>query len=341
MNEDRNAKMLERVRALLAKADSTNFPEEAETFRAKADELMTAYAIEQWQVDQAQDGVTARPKPEARYVDINWWWGHSRGDELWGLFTACARHCRCVVAYRGQGSGPGGYSQMPLIGLPSDLDYFDLMFTSLMLQMGRELERQPTADKTLAENVYDMRMAGMNWERITKLLWEAGMVKPSRGEHMSRDGETIEAATPFDRLPEAYWKVIKNRLAQLNRKHARDNGLERNYVHPGVFQRSYAMGFVSEVRKRMRQLRARAEGTGDNPAALALRDIRQVADDMYQEMFPPPEDDGKKSKGGGAVSRELATDMSAYYAGSAAGARADLGTSPSRRVGARREIERG
>jgi hypothetical protein len=51
MTEDRKAKMLERVRALLAKADGTNFPEEADAFRAKADALMTEYAIEAWQMD--------------------------------------------------------------------------------------------------------------------------------------------------------------------------------------------------------------------------------------------------------------------------------------------------
>src|SRR5262249_56557754 len=39
-------RMLDRVRALLAKAESTEFPEEAEAFTAKAQELMARYSID-------------------------------------------------------------------------------------------------------------------------------------------------------------------------------------------------------------------------------------------------------------------------------------------------------
>lgn len=39
-------KVIERVRALLAKAESTSFPEEAEAFTAKAQELITRHAID-------------------------------------------------------------------------------------------------------------------------------------------------------------------------------------------------------------------------------------------------------------------------------------------------------
>ncbi|HVK23336.1 MAG TPA: DUF2786 domain-containing protein, partial [Actinokineospora sp.] len=45
-------KVLNRVRGLLAKAESTSFPEEAEALSAKAQELMTRYAFEQAAVDQ-------------------------------------------------------------------------------------------------------------------------------------------------------------------------------------------------------------------------------------------------------------------------------------------------
>lgn len=91
--------MLERVRALLAKAASTNFPAEAETFRAKADALMTAFAIEAWQVEVAQNGAEGRPTPIRRDVDFDWWRG---GDTpfrsaLWALFLDTASHCRCAV----------------------------------------------------------------------------------------------------------------------------------------------------------------------------------------------------------------------------------------------------
>lgn len=70
---DKNAKMLERVRALLAKAESTTFPEEADAFRAKADEIMTAYSISAWQVQMAQEGLQRTIQPEVRWFDFSWW----------------------------------------------------------------------------------------------------------------------------------------------------------------------------------------------------------------------------------------------------------------------------
>jgi hypothetical protein len=72
MTDTTSHKMLERVRALLAKADSTNFPEEAETFRAKADELMTRHSISQWAVEQAEAGRSAPIKPERRDFERAW-----------------------------------------------------------------------------------------------------------------------------------------------------------------------------------------------------------------------------------------------------------------------------
>ena len=41
-------KITERVRALLAKAESTTFPDEAEAFTAKAQELIAQHAIDGW-----------------------------------------------------------------------------------------------------------------------------------------------------------------------------------------------------------------------------------------------------------------------------------------------------
>jgi hypothetical protein len=61
--EERRAKKLAQVRMLLAKADSTKFPDEADTFRAKADELMAQYAIEAFEVT-GHDDEHRRPEPD-------------------------------------------------------------------------------------------------------------------------------------------------------------------------------------------------------------------------------------------------------------------------------------
>lgn len=340
-------KMLERVRALLAKADSTEFGPEADSFRAKANELMTMYAIEQWQVEQAAGEQTAATLPEVRHFNFDWWYQNKRASELWWLFNDTARHCRCVVALRGHGSS-GSYKQMPVIGLPSDLDYLDLMFTHLMLQMSKKLTPQVDPAAEPAKNVYEMRMAGMGWKEITRRMWEAGQATPLRkgittrrwdyslGENVTTT-EQHEAGEPFSSLSEAYWTGIKNNLANLNRRYVKEHGLPRNYVNPEVYQRSYADGFVNEINRRFREM-DRSEATkGGSGMELAIRDIRAQAMDLYNEMWPAPEPvkGARRSK---ALSKERAYSYEAAAHGEQAGREASLANKPSARLSGRKQL---
>jgi hypothetical protein len=363
---DKKAKMLERVRALLAKADGTTFPAEADSFRAKADELMTLFAIEQWQIDAAQDGTTVRAMPVKREFNIDWWYDYAseRASDLWSLFSAVADHCRCVVATRGQ-----KYRALPVIGLDSDLDYLDMLFTHLMLDLGRQLEPKPDASKTLAENAYALRRAGLQRTRITELMYNACTASgdPLFPELHVEDCETYEDLHYNTRragklvAPE---KLVQGKLRRVADKYAEDNGLDKTTtVHPVTWQRSFSQGFVSEVRQRMRVMRREQERPSDGPSvALAIRDIKQQAMDVYNEMFPPPpppeckepgctqrpvymgycEEHCKahnikipKSRALGRM-REVTFSNVAYGAGTTAGKKANLSAHPSKGVGGKR-----
>jgi hypothetical protein len=339
-------KMLEKVRSILALADDeeNRNPDAAANYRAKADELMTAYAIEQWQVEQAAGEQTAATLPEVRHFNFDWWYDNKRATELWWLFNDTARHCRCVVALRGHGSS-GSYRAMPVIGLPSDLDYLDLMFTHLMLQMSKKLTPQVDPAAEPGKNVYEMRMAGMGWKDITRRMWAAGQVKLLRGKlgettvwnRETGEREPITLVTPFDSLPEAYWTGVKNNLANLNRAYVKANGLPRNYVNPEVYQRSYADGFVNEINRRFREMDQAQATKGGSGMELALRDIRAQAMDLYNEMWPAPEDTGKKRKSR-ALGKERAYSYEAARHGEQAGREANLANKPGARLGNRRQL---
>lgn len=113
-------RQLARVRALLAKAESTTFPEEAEALSAKAQELISRHALERVLADARADApdVTSRRfwidppyvMPKAMLIDA----------------VARANHCRSVV------SEPLGFSS--LVGHEADLDAVELLVTSLMVQ---------------------------------------------------------------------------------------------------------------------------------------------------------------------------------------------------------------
>jgi hypothetical protein len=307
---------------------------------------MAAYAIEQWQVEAAQKGSTERPKPEVRYFNFEWWYAHSQGSKLWWMFNDVARHCRCKVALRGHGSD-GNYRRMPVIGLSSDLDWFDMLFTSLMLQMSKRLTPELDEQAEPGKNVYTMRMAGMGWKEITRRMWDAGQVKLLRGRlggtmiwnYATGEAEAITLDTPFDKLPEEYWTGVKNNLANLNRAYVKANGLPRNYVAPAVYQRSYAEGFVDEIDRRLRAMR-QDEGSGDTGStAIVLRDIYQNAVTLYEEMWPAPEQTGKARKGKSLTDKRAFSYEAANH-GRDAGREAQIHNSPGQRIGQRKELDR-
>lgn len=303
--DPKQAKMLERVRGLLAKADSTEFPEEADAFRAKADELMTAYAISAWDVQQAQDGVSKRPEPVSRLVDISWYKDSPLKDQLWALCSATAEHCRVVLVHYKPEWGQSTV-HVPAVGLPADLDYFDMLFTSLMLQMGKQLEPKFNDRLTEAENIAAFKEAGMKWNRIAELIGRPEFVKEGKvkdGGYMVRVYKAFCAEN--DRVPMT--------------------------VNPATYQRNFAGGFVSGVRQQMgREVKDRDTGSGTD---LVLRDIRKVVGDAAQEMF------GKNNQVARYRNDNRKVDWAARAAGQQAGLDANVSGHTSRRVTNRKAIE--
>lgn len=119
-------RVLRKVRALLAKAESTDFEEEAEAFTAKAQELMRTHAIER-AVTEA-DG-PHRSAPNARRL----WLDAPYVDGKWVLVNEVAgsNHCRCVLLK--------DLGVATLVGYPADLDAVELLSTSLLVQATRAM----------------------------------------------------------------------------------------------------------------------------------------------------------------------------------------------------------
>jgi hypothetical protein len=118
-----DGRTLARIRALLAKAESTEFPEEAEAFAAKAQELMTRHAIEaamlaETHVGEPLTGIRARrvhlDNPYAR--------------EKLSLLTVVGD----VNSVRAIWMESAGIAT--IVGDPDDLESVDLLFTSLLVQ---------------------------------------------------------------------------------------------------------------------------------------------------------------------------------------------------------------
>ncbi len=112
---------LERVRALLAKAESTEHESEAMAFTAKAQQLMTKYAIDQAMLagegaGPATPGVIRIPI-DPPYLEAK---------AL--LLQVIAGHSRCRTALH------GGVELSSVVGFSTDLEAVELLFTSLLVQ---------------------------------------------------------------------------------------------------------------------------------------------------------------------------------------------------------------
>ncbi len=131
-------RVLHRVRALLAKAESTGFPDEAAALTAKAQELMAVHAIDQALLESRRghgEVTSIRLVMEAPYA-----------KQKVSLVSAVAGPNRCQVVLS---TGPGNRGRPdrlagrkpPVVaivfGYPADLAIVETLFTSLLLQAVR------------------------------------------------------------------------------------------------------------------------------------------------------------------------------------------------------------
>lgn len=258
---EQHEKMLERVRALLAKASSTEFEQEAETFRAKADELMTKYAIEMWQIELAQVGKTGQTKPEIKDVNISWWWEMDRelGGALWSVLLSVCQHARCRVAHK-----EANYvtKSVPVVGMPADLMYCDMLFTHLFLQMVDTMDPRPKEGEGTLDAIVRMKEAGLKWEEIYYRLRTAG--------HYPEDQP---------------WSPSKMDYAGKYTRYCAQHGRERVRTTPSIYRRSFAAGFSSALSTRLRAQREE-QGQSTGSTALVLQDISKVVERALIEFFP-------------------------------------------------------
>ena len=122
-------RILARVRMLLAKAESTTFEAEAETFTAGAAALIARHRIDEalLAADQGPEGLGKGA--DARRIGIDNPYEHPKAQ----LLDAVARANSCRVVW----SKELGFATV--IGFPSDLEGVDLLFTSLLVQATRAM----------------------------------------------------------------------------------------------------------------------------------------------------------------------------------------------------------
>jgi Protein of unknown function (DUF2786) len=117
-----NERVLTRIRAFLAKAESTTYPAEAETFTAGAQALMARHSIDHALLAALDED--SSEEPTGRRIGIDNPYEVPKAM----LLGAVAEANRCRTVW----SRELGFSTA--IGFPADLDAVELLFTSLLIQ---------------------------------------------------------------------------------------------------------------------------------------------------------------------------------------------------------------
>ncbi|HUB38488.1 MAG TPA: DUF2786 domain-containing protein [Streptosporangiaceae bacterium] len=121
-----NQRMLDRVRALLVKAESTEFPEEAEALTSRAQELISRHSIDEALLTAAADR-SGRAGPgnaagRSLFVDSP----YEAAKAVLLEVIATANRCRSIW-HKNLGL-------CTVVGFPAELDAVELLFTSLLVQ---------------------------------------------------------------------------------------------------------------------------------------------------------------------------------------------------------------
>ncbi|MFF7990046.1 DUF2786 domain-containing protein [Kitasatospora xanthocidica] len=181
-------RMLSRIRALLAKAESTEFPDEAEALTAKAQQLMAQHSIDEALLAAAG---ADRDAPAALRIGVD---NPYEGPKTMLLdAVAAANRCRVVWAKE--------FGFCTVVGFDGDLDGVELLYTSLLVQATHALNkagsRRDSRSKAFRQS-FLVAYAARIRERLTAAT-ERTTSAAAAGRHLREDG-TEEQLLPDERL---------------------------------------------------------------------------------------------------------------------------------------------
>ncbi|MEV2216879.1 DUF2786 domain-containing protein [Streptomyces sp. NPDC050997] len=130
------SRMLTRIRGLLAKAEATDFPAEAEALSERAQQLMARHSVDEALLAD-RDGARAADVPGACRIGVEPPYEQAKAVLLDAV--AAANHCRAVW------NEPFGFSTV--VGFESDLEAVELLHASLLVQARSAMTKAEAAQR--------------------------------------------------------------------------------------------------------------------------------------------------------------------------------------------------
>lgn len=304
-------KMIQKIQALLNKAGSTDSPAEAEALQERANAMMTKYLIDEAMLE-ASKPAASRMVPESRQILVTDA-GDPLADQLADLVTIVARHFRCEAVFYGLTKMRWTTSAM-VYGFASDLDAFELMYTTLVLALRTQLEPKPDLTKSFDENVFTLHEAGVKWKRIADLMNRTFQEAPEGSEFAAAWRAAVRVGKHGDEETLVPWHPTSgdgHRLINSYKRHCAAIGETPGVVNPVNYQRNFALAFAHRISYRFFEMDQKNKVAG---TALALRteDVSKMIAEKHPKM---------KMR----AAKDIRRDWNAQDAGDKAGRNADLG----------------
>ena len=259
-------KIMERVERMLAIADDPGAtPGEADTARTQAEALMFKYRLDEARLDSTEKAKMGI-RPTHRIIPV---------CDLMSEFDADYRRMLLYVVAHVDGIAVTKYEHgqdgrtmlvMDVFGYESDIAYAEVLWSAMRIAFSKRLEPKRDDSVDDIENVYRMRMAGMERARI-------GIIMGWGGEGTKGPGKVTS--------------LFKKGCV----RHGEDASLllgKGNNVR--TFRRSYASAFADEMWHRLYALRNSRGLDSDGTIVLANRadEIREFMYSVYPSLRPQP-----------------------------------------------------
>jgi hypothetical protein len=285
--------MLDKVNALIAKANSTEFPAERDAFLAKADALMFQYKIDEITLANRRNGNKPQSLTVPTHEEMEW---VMPLDEFIDIHTAVMTYLALLADVRVVRK----WNTIDVFGYSTDIRYFRQLWTATYLTFSSKLNPKWERSRTDGENIKLLIESGMKWVPVWLEARKAG------------------ALEDVPKPPADNGKMKRLYTAECKRQ-----GVEKMKLTFKVdaYRDSFAIGYRDMIFQRVLDLRAqrlRMERQASDGVTVVLRRQATAVEDLMNATYPGlVYDNGKESK------RE-ATNATAMGIGARAATSVDL-----------------
>lgn len=246
------------IAALIAQADDAPRPgmvgateKERASYRAKAERLMQVYRVEEENLIAADQFSI---EPVLRKININNYASPFASDHR-RLWSSVAQHTGVRYVYRWT-SGERGYTAH-VVGYESDVRYAEFLFQAAKLMMISKLEPEVNPEESDKENIYRLRSAGIDRQRIAEMVW---------GKRGHQEGLKVG-------------RLYKEACAD----RGEDAAVSGRSVNAKTYRTVYAVEFTDRFAQRLREARDGADSLG---GALTLHGRSERVLEAFYRHFP-------------------------------------------------------